>query len=263
MRIYTNTFEAMKETARDLVEMGIDVKTHSMQDKIIDGDADYNTKELQGYGFKIADWAWDPDDVKDAIMYIVNDREELDRIWSYIHQEHEDRTGGRGMNPGNAYKHRREIWDEFLHEDNDGQSRFAYTYSERFAPQIMHQLDRLDQDPGSRQAIITMHANLIGTGNYLTGGVPVEMGTDFVNAGGNGRIPCSMYYQVMVRRERVDLIYTMRSCDLLTHFPVDITLALMLQRWFAKGLNREPGTFTYFAGSLHAYAKDMKKRGEF
>jgi thymidylate synthase len=72
-----------------------------------------------------------------------------------------------------------------------------------------------------------------------------------------------MYYQILVRVSKVDLVYTMRSCDFLTHFPVDIFLALLLQDWFANKLNLATGIFTYFVGSLHAYQKDMKLRGIF
>ena len=49
MRIYQNCREAVREVERDLWEMGIDVTTHSMQDKV----GQFDTKELQGYDFKI------------------------------------------------------------------------------------------------------------------------------------------------------------------------------------------------------------------
>jgi len=258
VRIYTNPFEAMKETARDLQEMGIEVHTKTMQDKDIAEDPRFVTRELQGYGFKITDWSYDGADLADGIFYLLDDRSELDSVLAYIKAEHQARVGGIPQNPGTAWVERKHVWREFL----DERGEFAYTYSERFAPQIAQIVKRLQDDNGSRQAIITMHSNIIGCGSAFNAGRTI-LGTDFFNAGGGGRIPCSMYYQVMVRKERVDLIYTMRSCDLLTHFPVDIALALELQLWFADQLKLTTGAFTYFAGSLHAYAKDLKKRGEF
>ncbi len=78
-----------------------------------------------------------------------------------------------------------------------------------------------------------------------------------------GRIPCSLYYQILVRDGKVDLHYAMRSCDFLTHFPVDIALAIRMQHYITERLGRAVGTFSYFTGSLHAYRKDLAVRGIF
>ena len=51
MRIFMNFNEAKEEIKRDLAEMGIVVKPKTMQDKIIEGNEDYETKELQNYSF--------------------------------------------------------------------------------------------------------------------------------------------------------------------------------------------------------------------
>jgi thymidylate synthase len=64
----------------------------------------------------------------------------------------------------------------------------------------------------------------------------------------------------MIREGKVDMIYTMRSCDFLTHFAIDVALALMMQNYVANTLERPTGRFTHFIGSLHSYAKDMKAR---
>lgn len=259
MRIYTDVREAFKETARDVQEMGINVHPETMQDKKVGDDENFATKELQGYGFKIMDAQYNELEMREAINYLLNDEAETDNVILYIGQELEDRTCGRAMNPGRSFVHRRHVWEEFMDEE----SRFSYSYSERIAPQLFDTIDLLRNNPNSRQGIINIHSNLTGVANYLSDGSPTIMGTDFVNRGGNARIPCSMYYQFMIREEAVDIIYTMRSCDLLTHFPVDIALAMLMQRFVATELERTTGNLTYFAGSLHAYAKDMAKRGEF
>lgn len=76
-------------------------------------------------------------------------------------------------------------------------------------------------------------------------------------------MPCSLYYQFLRRDNQLNMVYAMRSCDFLTHFPVDISLAMLLQRYVANQLMIDAGSFTYFTGSLHAYHKDMKERGIF
>jgi thymidylate synthase len=150
------------------------------------------------------------------------------------------------MNPGNAWKLRQNVWDEFLHD-----GKFAYTYTERFNEQTMKAgaqlataIHQLQINPGTRQAIVGIHQG------------PREI----PHMGGAGRVPCSMYYQFLRRHDELHMIYTMRSCDLLTHFPVDIILALKMQEHVARELGCKLGTFTYFCGSLHAYRKDMKAR---
>jgi len=260
MRIYTNLFEAMRETERDLMEMGIEVASNTMQDKNVKGNSDYITKEVQGYAFKLVNWKWDGEMAKRVMEYFF--KEKGGAVLTYVLAELRDRVSGVATNPGQAYTHRKNVWDEFLHN-----GKFAYTYSERLAPQIKTILEELVQNPESRQAILNIHSNICPSIRNLehTGlGINlIEGSADLANRGGGGRIPCSMYYQIMVRKGRVDLIYTMRSCDLLTHFPVDICLAALMQDWFADQLGLEIGMLTYFAGSLHAYNKDLKVRGIF
>ena len=259
MRIYSDTKEMVREVERDLWEMGIDVHPQTMQDKNIAGNPDYMTKELQSFGFQIVGSVGSPntDTEKQMVEYIAKDPAKTTSIMDYIDQEFQDRIGGVAMNPGNAYSKRKEIWDDFLHN-----GRFAYTYSERMHWQVKEMLSELSTRPETRQAIITLHSN-INTHQTLEGPHSVVRSQDVENKGARGRIPCSMYYQVMIRNRKVDLIYTMRSCDFLVHYPVDIALAMRLQKYFATQLGREVGMFTYFTGSLHAYRKDMQARGVF
>jgi thymidylate synthase len=251
--------EALREVERDLWEMGIDVHPQTMQDKKIAGDDDYMTKEVQSYGFMVTGPASARherlDDVKDMVDYMYNGNG-ADSVMEYILLEFKDRIGGKPLNPGNSYKARRDVWNEFLHG-----GQFHYTYSERMSFQVQKVLDELRVRPESRQGVINIHSNICPSIRY--GNTHIGKSLDFSNMGGTGRIPCSMYYQVMIRNNHVDLIYTMRSCDFLTHFPVDFSLALMLQEWYADCLGYDIGTFTYFTGSLHAYHKDMKVRGIF
>jgi len=256
MRIYTNALEAVKEVERDLWEMGISVHPQTMQDKDVADDEDYETKEVRGYGFQIVDAAWDKV-VENAVIEHILPREQWEAVNEYISLEYKDRIGTVQLNPGGSWKARSQIWNEFMHD-----GKFAYTYSERMAPQLSRIIKELKERPGTRQAIINIHSNIRGCCEPESS-VTICADADLNNMGGHARIPCSMYYQLMIRENKLDLIYTMRSCDFLVHFPVDIMLAMRLQTYVAKWLSLGVGLFTYFTGSLHAYVKDMRVRGIF
>jgi len=263
MRIYTNPLEAARETERDLFEMGISVQPQTMQDKDVRDNSDYKTLEIRGYGFKIVDWHFSLKELKLLMGHFFP--EKYDDALTYIVNEFQERVSGTPTNPGNSYKSRQNLWSEFMHK-----GKFAYTYSERMYAQVWQTLNELTKNPESRQGIINIHSNICAWArDTMLATHPanecniVNDSIDRINTGGSGRIPCSMYYQIMIRENKLDLIYTMRSCDLLVHFPIDMGLALCLLDYFADKLGLGYGTFTYFTGSLHAYQKDMDTRGIF
>lgn len=233
MRIFANCKEMLSEVHRDLFEMGIRVTPKTMQDKVIVGQKAYETIELSGYSFAIMDTV-DLDDMITA--------RELNLGWCYA--DLEERLSSEHINPGKAYKLRKE-WDEFVHGD-----KFAYTYNERLNYQIEDTIEVLDFDNASRQAVITVYEGTKDTGKR----------------GGLSRVPCSMYYQFIIRGGKLDVIYTMRSSDFMTHFPYDIWMAAKLRDYILSELNKKktvnarqikPGKLVFFSGSLHAYAKDV------
>lgn len=228
MRIFSNCTEAISEIQRDLYEMGVEVESGSMQNKIVKGNKDYVTKELQGYSFTILDDE-DMDSIANNLEWCKAEFKERIHLWDNLNHDWP-------LNPGNAYKLREEVWNEFL---VDG--KFCYTYNERMRWQIRAVLDELKKNPNSRQSIIEVHDRSI----------------DQERMGGKSRIPCSMYYQLMIRNGKLDIIYNMRSTDFFTHFKHDIWLAITLRNWFAEQLNIETGKFIMFASSLHAYRKDF------
>ena len=243
-RIYSNCLEMIKEVERDAWEMGVQVPVQSMQDKV----GELMTRELRAYGFTITP---PQDKLDEMVEYLFPKSSVLD----YCRAELVDRVGGVPLNPGNSYKVRGQVWSEFLHNGT-----FAYTYSCRMCQQLPRIIQELRDKPGTRQAIINIHSNFYESFDPANPDLPHQ---DLHRLGGVARIPCSMYYQMMRRDGKLDLIYTMRSCDFLTHFAVDIWLAARLQEHVANQLGIPRGNFSYFTGSLHAYEKDMKTRGIF
>ena len=251
MRLYRDCYEMVREVERDLWEMGILVHPQTMQDKDVSKDGDYRTKELRAYGFTILP----PRAEANAMVeYLFPGTTVLD----YCRAEHSDRISGKASNPGNSYKVRGQVWGEFLHE-----GKFSYTYSERFSPQLPKIIDELRTRPETRQAIVNIHSNFYRSVVESEDPGTLKEEWDLDRIGGKKRIPCSLYYQFLRREGKLEMIYAMRSCDFLTHFPVDIWLALEMQDAVSIALGIPPGNFTYFTGSLHAYSKDMKARGIF
>jgi thymidylate synthase len=233
MRIFNHAMEMVREVERDLFEMGITVCPETMQDKVAGAKAEFETIEVQAYGYTLTNL--DMNKVYEAIDYMKGNKE-----WAVF--EMIDRIDPRYINPGKAYLNAPELWEQFL---RDGQ--FAYTYNERFREQLPTVIRELQLRPNTRQAVMTMY----------------DRHQDMNNWGGKDRIPCSLTYQFYIRGGQLHLIYTMRSCDFLTHFIHDVFFAVSLLNYVADELRVPVGNMTHFMGSLHAYKKDMTTRGIF
>ena len=223
-RIFETMTEAVDEIERDIAEMGIHVHTATMQNKVIKDNDDFSTMEVQNYSFTVLD-------LKDKDQVVGSDL-----MW--CRSEFGERVSGQEKNPGSAWKLRRSTWEPFLKRNGT----MDYTYADRYSfdnTQFAHVIDILKKDPDSRQAILHMHFP-----------EDVLKATDMENP---VRIPCSMYYQFMIRRGKLDVIYNMRSSDYDTHFFNDIWLADELRNYVAKEINMEPGLFSMNVGSLHRY----------
>lgn len=226
MRIYKNFTEAIPEIKRDVVEMGVKCHPHSYQDKDIADNPDFETLELQNYIYTVVEP--DTDDLNPIQPWAM--KEWVERVEGII---------GKPVNPGKAWLHRFGVWKEFLQEDN----KFAYTYSMRLSrcQQVDRIAHRIKKDPESRQLFISIWDI-----------------NDIEKLGGISRVPCSLGYQIQIRKGALNITYLQRSCDLATHFVNDIYFANKLQRYLAKATEYQVGTFTHWMGSLHLFKRDAE-----
>lgn len=229
MRIYMEMKEAYEEVKRDLAEMGIWVRPKTMQDKVIEGNPDYETTELQNYCYQVENAK--SKDVPNVIQPWA-DEEFKERVT-------EPEEPGKFINPGEAWKTRADVWTEYLHD-----GKMAYTYNELLWEnnQLNKIIGRLKEDPDSRQLWISLwnpekHPDLLG---------------------GISRVPCSLGYGFQVREGKLNMHYVMRSCDFSTHFCNDVYLAMKLMEWVSEKTGYKVGTFTHTIFSLHVYRKDLK-----
>lgn len=233
MRIYMNWNEAYEEIKRDLAEMGINVYPKTMQDKYVEGNEDYATKELQNYCYTILNVK--SEDVKPSSIQPWADAEFEERVkdpfnpilgfFEYV-------------NPGKAYKLREDVWNEYMHN-----GKFAYSYNERIwrNNQLNKIIKRLKEDHDSRQLWLSIW----------------DCNEDPDKLGGVSRVPCSLGYNFQFREGKLNIHYVMRSCDFNTHFPNDVYLAIRLLEYVAERCNMEVGNFTHTMFSLHVYKKDV------
>lgn len=229
-RIFKNFSEAYHEVEREIKHNGIVYQTQTVQDKHVDGDEDFLTKDLRGYTFTVKD---------PQVQQFI---EELGLNEPWIFAEFAERISQGKMNPGTAYTLRDSIWNEFLHD-----GKFSYTYAERIGDQIKQVIDLLKRIPFSRHGIISIYNPEI----------------DNDRRDGEMRVPCSMYYILGNYLDggvmKTSMLYNIRSNDFSTHFPYDIVLARMIQEHICSKLGTQPGDFIYQSFSLHVFHKDNKE----
>ncbi|MEG1415368.1 MAG: thymidylate synthase [Clostridium sp.] len=240
MRIYSSAYELMSEMGRNLYEMGQHVSPKTYQNKVVEGDPDFETKELICEQYCLTRMP-DPD-----LLFIY----ENTRAWADA--EFEERVDRDRPNPGKAYLLRKEVWDQFL---VDG--KFDYSYSERInfltsvnaslGNNLNHVIKELSRNQDTRQAVLPIYGLL-----------------DVQHIGGNKRVPCSMYYDFLIREnangeKQLNICYHQRSSDFVTHFGNDVYLAWGMMEFVANCLEINCGYLYHTIDSIHCYAKDWPK----
>lgn len=252
MRIYDNCYELMSETGRNLWEMGNLVKPKHYQNKDINGNEDFETKELiceQYCLMNMPDPKW---------LFIF--MEEGAKDWAQ--NEFGERISGVQFNPGQAWKKRPQVWEEFLVN-----GEFDYTYPERMNEIVQYGgvettklnavIQLLRDDPDTRKAIL----NIYGSYHWVYSDKTIN---DADRLDGHARIPCSMYYDFLIREnakgeKQLNITYHQRSSDFVTFFGTDVWFAWKLMEYVAAEIGVKPGYLYHTIDSLHCYKKDWVK----
>jgi hypothetical protein len=201
--------------------------------------------------------------------------------WADDHFE-KDRVCGEPLNPGETWQ----SWP-YGHSANkfrDDKGQFNHSYAERYWPRHANMSEggrlvdfgddgrleyfarcgirypygdltdvvrQLAREPHTRQAIL-----------------PVFFPED-TGAVHGGRVPCSLFYQFLVRNNEMDVSYVIRSCDMVRHFRDDIYLTVRLLLWMlaeCRKLNPttfndvKPSSFVMLITSLHMFQNDYHQR---
>lgn len=248
MRIYGNAYELMSEMGRNLYEMGAIVKPKHYQNKNIEGNENFVTKELICEQYCLIELP-DPEN-----LFIF--MEEEAREWAEA--ELKERLSGKCINPGEAWKIRKKVWEEFLVNGKF----FDYTYPERMNQTVIYRnlpttklesiIQLLKEDPDTRKAILNIYGSFCG---YVE---------DHDRLDGHARIPCSMYYDFLIRENQkgekiLNICYHQRSSDFITFFGTDVYFAWRLMEYVADKVGVKPGYLYHTIDSIHSYKKDWTK----
>lgn len=230
----------IQEMDRELKVSGITVPVAHYQNQALEG-ANRNTKELIGVNFVISK----PYLKKSEMLGFVF-KSEADKIEQYCHVELQDRINREGLNPGNSYKIRMDLWQKLMSKSEEG--RFDYTYSERinFKGQLDNAIAALKDDIRSRRAMVMIFK-------------PEDT---LESEGFQTRIPCSISYQFLIRNNKLMVLYYIRSNDYFKHFAIDIWLTHAMQEYMTEQLQSvypglKCGSLNYYGGSFHAYNEDL------
>lgn len=185
--------------------------------------------------------------------------------WAEDHFQ--ERVGYEPLNPGVQWAN----WPWALSADKfrTNGDKFSHTYMERYWPKdagyptcaVGHEgiryaygdlndvVDHLYKDPLSRQA-------------YLPVWFPEDTGVVH-----GERVPCTLGYHFIVRRDKLHCTYYIRSCDIYRHFRDDLYLSSRLQEWVLGRLQAlsphwntiHIGNFNFHCVSLHCFRGDYQK----
>jgi len=132
---------------------------------------------------------------------------------------------------------------EIARYSDDG-SHFFGAYGPRYLAQRQYVIDKLKQDPETRQAIINVWQE---------------------NPPDTKDVPCTLSWQFLLRDDKLNLVATMRSSDVWLGWPYDIFNQAMLLGAMCLDLREQkvgefhPGEISLVAGSQHLYARNAMR----
>jgi len=180
-------------------------------------------------------------------------------------------NGHRGEDQQFNHNYMERYWPKYAGKTQDGrllegsstdffggqQSKGGYL-KEEYIPKkgIRHEygdlgnvVELLTQEPDTRQA-------------YLPIWFPEDTGTAHM-----GRKPCTLGYHFIVRNNKLDIVYYIRSCDFFRHFRDDVYLTVRLALWVIEQCRKAnptawdgiiPGDFLMKITSLHMFIGDYQ-----
>jgi len=191
-----------------------------------------------------------------------------------------ERVGGQPLNPGEQWKHWPGAKNAATHK---AQGAFSHSYAERFWPKYagLTEGGKLDGESefkvlknghhgirfayGDLETLVTVLAHEPLTRQaYL----PVWFPEDLSAIREGQRVPCTLGYHFIMRNNRIDIVYHIRSCDFIRHFRDDVYMAIRLLLWVLQQCRLAApnqgwsdvrmGSMLMNIGSFHIFRADHK-----
>ena len=192
-----------------------------------------------------------------------------------------ERVSGAPLNPGATYQDWRHGVSAHSFTEN---GIFNHTYMERMWPKyagklgVLHDLDEFNTEVGLGEGDLNPHRGIRGEYGDLLDLVNMLVREPHTrqaylplyfpeDTGADGRKPCTLGYQFILRNQRLHCYYPMRSCDYANHFRDDCYLAVRLLLWVINQCRIAdplgpwndvmPGSLTIHCTSFHLFANDF------
>lgn len=131
------------------------------------------------------------------------------------------------------------VWEKLSDDGETNNSAYGYILKRKHGfNQITKMIELLKKDPHSRRAVMNINVpnrNVIETNDEQ----------------------CTIALQVLLRDGKLNMTGIMRSNDLWTGTPYDLFYFTEIQKYIAKKLDVEVGTYTHFVSSLHIYDRNI------
>jgi thymidylate synthase len=250
---FNSISEGINSLLSHLLEDGKYVDNRYWQAQKIEKD-DFKSYEVQSVGFTAP-----IPETKEKLV------EQCEPNTEWADEQFDERVCGRPLNPMPSYQ-RWPFWkggSSFsLEIDNE---KFSHTYAERFWPKYVDDghikrkgirfeygdtndvVALLERDPYTRQAFLPIwHPEDTGQVHRM-------------------RVPCTIGSHFMMRDNKLNTHYIIRSCDALRYLRDDIYMACRLNQWMLSQLRKRDsfwnevaiGSFTFHCFSLHIFKGDL------
>lgn len=163
-------------------------------------------------------------------------------------------------------------------EEHRKDGKFSHTYPERMWPKWAGTFtgwrDDGERDYGESVPAYGVHfdygdlndlvALLIDHPHTRQAYLPIWFPEDLTAANLGERVPCTLGYHFLMRENKLNLFYPIRSCDLVRFFRDDVYMACRLAQWVLMRVRDfgyfggvELGTLTMHIVSLHCFEGDL------
>lgn len=253
VNIFQYIDDAIIESLEFLDQHGEWVDTGRWQGYATEGRPDLVTKEIINLQWT----AQMPESKEEAAELIMPNMP-----WAEDHFQ--ERVAGVPSNPGEQYTNW-PWWNEqaaaFASKD---ERVFSHTYQERFWP-------KFEMDGAVRFGVRYAYGDLFDVIGHLAEN-PLSRQATFpiffpedTGVKHGGRVPCTLHYHFLMRKNLLHLWYPIRSCDAIRHFRDDVYMAVRLAHWVLDELYKvsdtwrpvEVGLLNFTAYSFHMHKGDM------
>ena len=257
MSTFSDKYESL---VRRMMLHGEEVEVGQWQSQDVSDKPHMISRELRHETFRLP--------VAQSVNGLLND---INPNMPWAEDHFQERVGGEPLNPPPS-----EAWWPFAVQGNkehkDGE-QFSHTYPERMWPKFANfpgftaegrqihvphigtryaygdladVVDQLTRNPLTRQA-------------YLPIWFPEDTG-----ATSSQRVPCTLGYHFLLRNGKCDVVYYIRSCDLLRHFADDVYMACRLLQWVVgklreNGIDVRASQLIMHISSLHVFRGDYPR----